>query len=76
METLMGWLHVSLCSLRGHDQLLEFETDRMLLRCVSCGHKTPGWEIGGRRPHHRYGGKPATERIRLAPRFDGERRVA
>ena len=22
-----------------------FEHDRMSLRCVSCGHETPGWEL-------------------------------
>ena len=33
------------CGLHGHDSLLQFERDRMFLRCVSCGHETPGWEI-------------------------------
>jgi hypothetical protein len=34
-----------LCGLHGHDSLLQFERDRMFLRCVSCGHETPGWEL-------------------------------
>jgi hypothetical protein len=34
-----------LCGLHGHDTLLHFEQDRMSLRCVSCGHETPGWEL-------------------------------
>ena len=34
------------CGLHGHDTLLQFEQDRMFLRCVSCGHETPGWELG------------------------------
>lgn len=34
-----------MCGLHGHDNLLQFERDRMFLRCVSCGHETPGWEI-------------------------------
>jgi hypothetical protein len=33
------------CGLHGHDSLLQFERDRMYLRCVSCGHETPGWEL-------------------------------
>jgi hypothetical protein len=33
------------CGMHGHDSLLQFERDRMFLRCVSCGHETPGWEI-------------------------------
>ena len=33
------------CGLHGHDTMLHFEQDRMSLRCVSCGHETPGWEL-------------------------------
>ena len=33
------------CGLRGHDRLLHFEDARLSLRCVSCGHETPGWEL-------------------------------
>jgi hypothetical protein len=38
------------CGLHGHDTLLHFEHDRMSLRCVSCGHETPGWELNEARP--------------------------
>jgi len=41
METLSQLF----CGLRGHDTLLHFEDERMSLRCVSCGHETPGWEL-------------------------------
>ena len=34
-----------MCGLRGHDALLQFEQERMCLRCVSCGHETTGWEL-------------------------------
>lgn len=34
-----------LCGLHGHDTLLQFDKDRISLRCVSCGHETPGWEL-------------------------------
>src|SRR5260221_11345338 len=33
------------CGLHGHDTLLHFEHERMSLRCASCGHETPGWEL-------------------------------
>jgi hypothetical protein len=33
------------CGLHGHDALLQFEQDRIFLRCVSCGHETPGWDL-------------------------------
>jgi hypothetical protein len=33
------------CGMHGHDDLLQFEQDRMFLRCVSCGHESPGWEL-------------------------------
>ncbi len=33
------------CGLHGHDSLLQFETARLSLKCVSCGHETPGWNL-------------------------------
>jgi hypothetical protein len=41
METLRQLI----CGLGGHDTLLNFEDERLSLRCVSCGHETPGWEL-------------------------------
>jgi len=34
-----------LCGLHGHDNLLQFEHERMYLRCASCGYESPGWEL-------------------------------
>jgi hypothetical protein len=42
---VMEALQQLFCGLRGHDTLLHFEGERMSLRCVSCGHETPGWEL-------------------------------
>jgi len=42
---MMESLRQVMCGLRGHDSLLHFEDERMSLRCVSCGHETPGWEL-------------------------------
>jgi NAD-dependent SIR2 family protein deacetylase len=44
------------CGLRGHDSVLHFEGKRVMMRCTSCGHDTPGWEISGRAPRKRFDG--------------------
>ena len=41
----MDWLLRSLCGLRGHALMLHFESSRLSLQCMSCGHTTPGWTI-------------------------------
>ncbi len=33
------------CGLHGHDELLQFERGRLSLKCASCGHETPGWNL-------------------------------
>ena len=38
-------LHQMVCGLHGHDTMLQFEQDRLFLRCQSCGHETPGWDL-------------------------------
>ena len=46
----LGRLGQLVCGLRGHDSVLHFEGNRVNMRCTSCGHDTPGWEISGRGP--------------------------
>ena len=48
-RVLVG-LRQMFCGFSGHDNLMHFEEERMSLRCVSCGHETPGWELNGVRP--------------------------
>src|SRR5215211_2482946 len=43
-ERVIDRLRHLMCGLHGHDTLLQFDHGRMFLRCVSCGHETPGWE--------------------------------
>jgi hypothetical protein len=31
--------------LHRHDNLLQFRQNRMFLKCFSCGHESPGWEL-------------------------------
>ena len=45
-----------ICGVRGHDSVLHFEGNRVMMRCTSCGHDSPGWEITGRGPRRRYEG--------------------
>ena len=45
-----------LCGLHGHDSVLHFERNRVNMRCTSCGHDTPGWEISGEGPRKRFEG--------------------
>jgi hypothetical protein len=45
-----------LCGVSGHDSVLHFERNRVMMRCTSCGFDTPGWEISGRGPRRRYEG--------------------
>jgi hypothetical protein len=45
-----------ICGLHGHDAVLHFEGNRVMMRCTSCGHDTPGWEISGQGPRMRYEG--------------------
>ena len=62
------------CGLHGHDNLLQFEQDRMFLKCVSCGHETPGWSLDEAPPTVTARGdapKPA-----LGPQLANVRRIA
>ena len=52
-----------LCAIRGHDSVLHFEGNRVMMRCTSCGHDSPGWEITGRGPRQRYAGDHRRHRL-------------
>lgn len=45
-----------LCGFRGHESLVHFEGKRVMMRCTSCGHDTPGFELSDRGPRRRYDG--------------------
>jgi len=36
-----------ICGLHGHDALLHFDQRHVSLRCVVCGHESPGWNVPG-----------------------------
>jgi hypothetical protein len=68
-------LSQTLCGLRGHDTLLHFEDERMSLRCVSCGHETPGWELNEVPPTVTVRGD-ARRHALARPQLVSERRIA
>ncbi len=45
LEWILKTIQSALCGLHGHDSVLQYERTRMFLRCTSCGHETPGWEV-------------------------------
>jgi hypothetical protein len=65
LTRVMGRLGQLMCGARGHDSVLHFEGKRVMMRCTSCGHDTPGWEINGRGPRKRFEGDK--RRHALAP---------
>jgi NAD-dependent SIR2 family protein deacetylase len=52
----MGRLGQLMCGAKGHDAVLHFEGKRVMMRCTSCGHDTPGWEVNDRAPRKRFEG--------------------
>jgi hypothetical protein len=50
------WLSQVACGMRGHDAVLHFEGNRVMMRCTTCGHDSPGWEISGGGPRRRFEG--------------------
>jgi hypothetical protein len=50
----------------GHYKVLHTEPDRMALRCVACGHMSPGWAVGSPRLARTMPSDP--ERLRIARR--------
>ena len=74
-EWVLDRLRQALCGLHGHDALLQFEQERMFLKCTSCGHETPGWELNETPPTVRVHGDD--RRHVLARRqLISERRIA
>lgn len=45
-----------LCHLRGHDMLPQFSSNRLFLKCMTCGHESPGWQMAGAHPVVRFQG--------------------
>ena len=63
-----------MCGLHGHDSLLHFDNGRISLLCSSCGHESPGWQVGNANAPQPVSSRPRAEVVHLA--YTGERRVA
>src|SRR5512134_895616 len=74
LTRLVESVRQALCGLRGHDSVLHFEANRVLLRCTSCGYDSPGWDVGHARPRTVFEGD--AERHLLRPEAMGLRRTA
>jgi hypothetical protein len=59
----VGQVQAAVCGLHGHDPMLQFHQGRMFLRCASCGHQSPGWDTGARRPRVRFTGDAARHQV-------------
>ncbi len=69
--------HQFVCGLHGHDSLLHFERGRLSLKCLSCGHESPGWDIKQAEPPEAIAAADAPEpRRRFFPHVVGVRRAA
>ena len=58
-----------LCGFRGHESLMHFEGKRLMMRCTSCGHDTPGVDISEREPRRRFDGDARRHRMAPGPRL-------
>lgn len=69
---LFDLLRQFICGLHGHDALLHFEPGRLSMRCITCGHETPGWDLRSRVARPPVQSKPRVLRLPLV----SHRRVA
>lgn len=74
-ERMLDRIRQAFCGLHGHDALLQFEHDRMFLKCVSCGHESPGWELNETPPTVSVRGD-ARRHALVRPQLISARRVA
>jgi hypothetical protein len=74
LQKMSGRIGQFLCGLSGHERMVQFQRDRMFLRCVSCGHESPGWQL--RKAALSARRNPAAERPPARPHLISSRRVA
>jgi hypothetical protein len=75
VTTVTARIRQFLCGMHGHDNLLQFQRDRICLKCVSCGHETPGWELSETPPTISARVEPRRQAI-VRPQLVGARRIA
>jgi hypothetical protein len=50
----MEYFRQLICAIRGHDDYMRFEKNRVYLQCIDCGHESPGWTVDTQRPAIRF----------------------
>jgi hypothetical protein len=75
-ERMVRWIREMYCGLHGHDTLMQFEKERVFLRCTSCGHETPGWTLTEAAPKTVQRGDPRRQALARPRLAVGARRIA
>jgi hypothetical protein len=73
---VLDWVRQTACGVLGHDNLMQFEHDRLFLRCASCGHESPGWSLVEPPPSVKQQGGERRRMLVAKPRLMSARRVA
>lgn len=59
LSRLSVYLGQRFCGMyHGHHEVLHFDGARMLMRCTSCGHDSPGFTVDNVPPTRTYAGDP------------------
>jgi len=74
-ERVLDRICEAICGLSGHESMLQFSQDRMFLKCVSCGHESPGWALKKASPTP-IGRTGAPPRAMISSELVGARKVA
>jgi hypothetical protein len=74
-ERVLDRVREAFCGLHGHDSMLQFQQERMFLKCVSCGHESPGWELNETPPTPLAHAEPRRQAL-VRPQLIGARRIA
>ena len=72
---VIAWVNEFYCGLHGHDHLMQFGKDRVYLRCVTCGHESPGWALAAVPPRIVVHGDARRQAL-ARPRLITARRIA
>ena len=76
LARLAAKIRQGVCALHGHDSLLHFDKGRMSLMCYSCGHESPGWDVGKHAGRHHTAASPGRVPHVVRVAYADERRVA
>ena len=73
-DRVLDRVREAFCGLHGHDSMLQFHHDRLFLKCVSCGHESPGWSLTEKPP--KVVARADSRRQALDPQLISVRRIA